>query len=129
MNTTTMIIIGIIVILAGVGFYFYNKYNKESYEKFFKQVQENVKQVPKSKKNSYLLMMFNETLNTSAKEARSGKVPARLNNPKYLEVQMLSMSKVLKDTGSVTDKKIKKALNMLKQYQTWEEAQKTKKTA
>lgn len=129
MNTTTMIIIGIIAVLAGVGFYFYNKYRKESYEKFFKQVRENAKQVPKSKKNSFLLMMFNETLNTPAKEAKSGKVPARLNNPKYIEIQMLNMSKVLKDTTNVTDKKTKRALEMLKQYQAWEEEQKGKKTA
>ncbi len=51
----------------------------------------------------------------------------RLQNPKYLEVQLMQMSKILKDTSNVQDKAIKRSLALMNEYLTWEKREKTLK--
>lgn len=104
---------------AGVTFYHYRKRN---IEKFFNQVYEQTKQVPKQKKNSFLLLMFKETLSASAKKSNPSSLAGKFQNPKYLDVQLVQMSQILKDPSKVQDKIIKRALNLLTQYQAWEKS-------
>lgn len=120
MNTNilfTVVIILALVIGAGAVFYYYKKRNLE---KFFNQIYEEAKQVPKQKKNSFLLLMFKESVSASKNKSNSSTLASKLKNPKYLNIQLVQMSRILKDTSNVEDKTIKKALNLLKVYQTWE---------
>lgn len=126
MSTTSMIIIGIILVLAIGGVIALYQYQKKNLEKLFTQVYETSKQVPKQKKNSFQLLMFKEAMSASLKKSKKAPSANQLNNPKYIEIQMMHMSRILKDTSSVKDKKIKRALRMLKDYQTWEAAQNAK---
>lgn len=123
MNVTTMIIIG--VILLGVGAFFaFNYYKKRNLEQLYTQVYETSRQVPKQKKKAFLLLMFKETMAASMKKSKKSKSPTTagmLNNPKYLEIQMMQMTKILKDTSNVKDKTIKRSLVLLENYQKWED--------
>ncbi|SHJ64898.1 hypothetical protein SAMN02745975_02556 [Geosporobacter subterraneus DSM 17957] len=122
MDITSMFTVGAVLSLgigAGVTFYYYRKRN---IEKFFNQVYEQTKQVPKQKKNSFLLLMFKETLSASAKKSDPSSFAGKFQNPKYLDIQLVQMSQILKDSSKVQDKIIKRALNLLSQYQAWEKA-------
>lgn len=123
MDFPIMATIGIVIgvgAIAAVAFYFYRK---KSIKKLFEQVYMTSKQVPQKKKNSFLLLMFKESMTTSKKKSTSAF--GQLNNPKYLEIQLIKMSKVLKDTSAVKDKKIKSALILLKEYKIWEKEKNT----
>ncbi len=122
MSTTTMIVIGVLLVLAIGGAFALYQYQKKNMEKLFIQVYETSKQVPKQKKNSFQLLMFKETMSASLKKSKRAASANQLNNPKYIEIQMMHMSRILKDTSSVKDKKIKRALQLLKDYHKWEEA-------
>ena len=127
MTNTSMIIIAVITaVLVGaiIAIYFYKKKN---ILKLFEQVYETSKQVPKQKKNSFLLLLFYETLSESLKKTKSSTNMAKLNNPKFLEIQLVKMSKILKDSSDVKDKTMKQSLNLLKDYLKWEEAKNSKK--
>jgi len=117
MNTTiTVIIIVAVLAIAGiVASYFFKKRNME---KLYTDAYENVKKVPKKKKKAFLLLMFREAMAASKKKGAS---QGQLNNPKYLEIQMLQMSKALKDPEAVSDKFTKRALTLLTSYLKWEE--------
>jgi len=115
----TVVAILVLVVGAGAAFYYYRKRNLE---KFFNQIYEESKQVPKQKKNSFLLLMFKESLSASKKKSDKSAFASRLKNPKYLNIQLVQMSRILKDTSNVQDKTIKKSLNLLSAYQTWEKA-------
>lgn len=122
-----MIIIAVITVLllgAIIAIYFYKKKN---ILKLFEQVYETSKQVPKQKKNSFLLLLFYETLSESLKKTKSSTNMAKLNNPKFLEIQLVKMSKILKDSSDVKDKTMKQSLNLLKDYLKWEEEKNSKK--
>jgi hypothetical protein len=121
----TMVIIGgstVLVIGAVVALYFSKKRNMT---KLFDQAYESLKQVPKQKKKSFLLLMFMEAVSTSKKKSNSDIDANKLNNPKYLDLQLMKMSKILKDGSNNQDKKTKQALSLLKNYQEWEEKKKS----
>ena len=137
MNTTSMVIWGLVICVTIGALVALNYYRKKNIEKLFEQVYESAKQVPKQKKNSFLLLMFKESL-ASAKKKKKNKSKTgleQLNNPKYLEIQLMQMSSILKDTSKVQDKTVKSALTMLNDYLVWEKAknsqtkQPTKKAA
>lgn len=115
---TVVAISGIAVAGIGTAFYYYKKRNLEN---FFNQVQEHSKQVPKQKKNSFQLLMFKETLSAAGKKkSDKSSFAAKLQNPKYLEIQLMQMTKALKDPSSVQDKTMKQALKLHQDYQSWE---------
>jgi len=126
MKFTNVFIVGAILILvvgAVAAFYFYKKRNLE---KLFNQIYEEAKKVPKQKKNSFLLLMFKESLSTSIKKSDKSSFSSKLQNPKYLEIQLMQMSKILKDSSKAQDKIIKRSLTLLSNYQTWEKAKMAK---
>lgn len=116
-NMTLAIIGGATVLVIGAVIVSYS-YKKRNLNKLFEQAYENIQQVPKQKKNSFLLFLFTEAL-TSKKKSEANA--SKLNNPKYLEIQLLKMSKILKDGPDNQDKKTKHALQLLKSYQEWED--------
>ncbi|MBN2259845.1 MAG: hypothetical protein JW702_04845 [Clostridiales bacterium] len=126
MDTMILVIIGIITILvigAAIAIHYYKKRN---IAKLFDQVYETSKQVPKQKKNSFLLLMFMETMAESKKKSKSSANSNKLNNQKYLEIQLVKMSKILKDSSKVKDKTTKQSLALLKDYLAWEEEKQNK---
>lgn len=122
MDSTTMIIIGVITIILIGGFIGLRLFKKKNITKLFEQIHMTSRQIPKQKKNSFILLMFMETMNNSLSKSKAAASMNKLSNPKYLEVQLIKMSKILKDTSNVTDKKTKQSLKLLNEYQTWEEA-------
>ena len=121
MSNTTIIIVGTILVLAGFGAAFYY-YRKQNLEKFFSEVFEAAKQAPKQKKNSFLLFMFKESLSASKDKKDAASFASKFNNKKYVEIQLIQMSNILKDTSKVEDKMMKRALDLLSSYQKWEQA-------
>lgn len=126
MDRMSMIIIGIITCLAIGAFFSIRYYKKRNLTKLFEQIYVNAKQIPKQKKNSFILLMFTEAMSASLKKSKSTSNANKLNNPKYLEIQLLQMSKILKDSSNVQDKKTKQSLRLLNDYLAWEEEQKAK---
>ena len=126
MESTTMIIIGVVIALGIGAFFAINHYKKKNTALLFEQVYLASRQAPKQKKNSFVLLMFKETLASSFNKKKTEASTAKLNNPKYLEIQMMQMSKILKDSSNVQDKATKRALVMLKEYQAWEIEKKAK---
>jgi hypothetical protein len=121
MDNTTMIIIGIVTLVIVGAFIAIRLYRKKSVVQMFEQISMSSKQVPKNKKISFILLMFTETMSQPLNKSKATANMSKLNNPKYLEFQLLQMSKILKDPSKVTDKKTKQALKLLKEYQSWEE--------
>jgi hypothetical protein len=125
MDSMTIAIIGGTTVLVIGGVVALYSYKKRNMTKLFDQAYESSKQVPKQKKNSFLLLMFMEAVSTSKKKSKSDINANKLNNQKYLELQLMKMSKILKDGSNVQDKKTKRALSLLKNYLTWEEKKKS----
>lgn len=123
MNTTTMVIIGILVVLAVAGGFYLNYYKKKNMAQLFNHVYDASRQVPKQKKHSFILLMFKETLSSTKKKNNLDK----LNNPKYLEIQLIQMGNILKDTSKVQDKTMKRSLALYNEYLTWEKEKNSKK--
>ncbi len=126
MNTTSIYIISAITILGVAAVVFLYRYRKRNLQNLFTQTYEMTKQVPKQKKDSFVLLMFKKSLSTSKKNPDNGAFFNKLQNPKYLEVQLLQMSNILKNPSSVKDKKTKRALKLLSNYQAWEKSKSTK---
>ncbi|MFT9493989.1 hypothetical protein [Anaerosolibacter sp.] len=125
MDMTSVFTVGAILSLgggAGVALYYYRKRN---IEKLFNQTYEMIKQVPKQKKNSFLLLMFKESLAVSKKKSDKASFSGKFNNPKFLEIQLVQMANILKNPEKVQDKTIKRALNLVSQYQAWEKLKTT----
>ncbi|MCK8058935.1 MULTISPECIES: hypothetical protein [unclassified Fusibacter] len=138
MDMTSMILIGVVTSLMIGGAVAVHFYKKKNIAKLFEQVYESSKQVPKQKKNSFLLLMFKEAMTPPAKPVKSkdkskgkgkGKSKAKpattpnqskFNNPKYVEIQLMQMAKVLKDNSIAKDKPMKQSLRLLKDYLAWE---------
>ncbi|MDR5658379.1 hypothetical protein RH915_02640 [Serpentinicella sp. ANB-PHB4] len=120
-------IIGIILIVGVALLVAYYHYRKKNLDQFFSQVYLQAKQVPKQKKNSFLLLLFKESILASKNKKNASSLATKFQNPKFLETQLIQMSRVLKDSSNVKDKTMKKALNLLKSYHQWEKIQKTKK--
>jgi len=127
-NVFTVVAILSLVIGLGAAFLYYRK---NRVDKFFNQVYEQIKQVPKQKKNSFLLLLFKESISASKKKSSASSFSSKFQNPKYLDIQLVQMSNILKDTSKVQDKVIKRSLSLLSNYQTWEKAKiaKDKKVA
>lgn len=121
MNTTVLTVGGIITLGVGAGAAFLY-YKKRKLDTFFAQICEETKQVPKQKKNSFLLLMFKESVLASSKKSNSSSFANKLQNPKFLNVHLIQMATILKDPSNVKDKNMKKALNLYKGYQAWETA-------
>lgn len=127
MSTTTMIVLAVItvlVILAGIGVHFYKKKN---IAKLFESIQFNMHQVPKNKKNGFILLMLMETMTAPMNKSKAAAQMSKLNNPKYLNIQMLKMNNILSNPDDVTDKRTKQALKLHKQYKAWEENKRNEK--
>ena len=123
MDFSNGFIIGAILVIIAIGalvalFYF----KKRNVEKLFIQTHEMAKQVPRQKKNSFLLLIFKESLSASKNKKNANSLATKLNNPKFLNIQLIQMSKILKNTSEVKDKKVKRALTLLDQYKEWEKA-------
>jgi hypothetical protein len=121
MDMTTVFTVGAILSLgggAGVALYYYRKRN---IEKLFTQTYDMIKQVPKQKKNSFLLLMFKESLAVSKKKDKAS-FSGKFSNPKFLEIQLVQMANILKNPEKVQDKTLKRALTLVSQYQAWEKA-------
>jgi translation elongation factor EF-Tu-like GTPase len=117
-STTIWIIAGSILVGAVIGaVVYYRKKTKEMHE-MFKHVQETVKQVPKQKKQSFILFMFKESVR--AAKSKTTVNQGRFNDPRILEAQLIQMSGILKDRSKVSDKKMKQALQMYDSYTNWE---------
>ncbi|QHI70981.1 hypothetical protein [Aminipila terrae] len=120
MHITTWIIILVILILATIGIIFYLRFRRKKLYQMFEQVFESSKQVPRQKKRSFILFMFKESI-FSAKNKKVN-TQNRMNNPKFLDAQLIQMGSILKDPSKVTDKNMKQALQMYDAYLQWEKS-------
>lgn len=126
---TALWILGIVVLLLAIGYGVFMFYQKRNLEQFFNQLHHETKAVPAKKKNSFLLLMFKETLQNAGKKNSQEALAAKFQNPKYLELQLIQMATILKDVSKVEDKTIKKALTMYDRYLVWEKEKLTKKAS
>jgi len=117
------LIIIFVLLAVGVGALFYlYRYRTRNLNKMFEQVFEAMKPIPKQKKNTFLLLMFKDSVKTSKNKSKT-KVPSTLEksiSPKQLDIQLIQMGTILKDRSKVTDKNMKKALSLFDSYLTWE---------
>ncbi|QUH25848.1 hypothetical protein [Serpentinicella alkaliphila] len=111
----------ILVATVGIGAIYYY-YKKRNLEKFFNQVYEETRKVPKQKRNSFILLMFKESLTASVNKSKNPNFTSKFQNPKYLEIQLVQMSHILKDSSKVKDKVMKRSLGLLNNYYVWEKA-------
>jgi len=124
MDLTKWIILGVgIVALVVAAVLFYRKRQKAVVEGFV-QITEMLKQVPKQKKQSFILFMFRES--ARAGKNKSASLQSKMNDPKYVEVQLLQMNMLLKDRTKAKDKKTKQALQMYDAYLAWEKSKAAK---
>jgi hypothetical protein len=116
-----MIVLGIVIVLAIAAAVTYYIFRKRNLDKMFNDVFVTSKQVPKQKRNSYHLLMFQTSIAASkSKDTTPEAAYAKLNNPKYLELQLIKMSTYIKDRDKVKDKTIKRSLQLLDAYLIWE---------
>jgi hypothetical protein len=121
MNSTTIMIICVVILAGAIGLHYFRK---RSQEKMFIEMRENSRQIPKQKRNSFLLLMFKESLNPeNIKKRNEPPNLAKFSNPKYLEANLLRMSSALKNPEKVTDKTLKRAIKMYDKYVVWEKEQ------
>lgn len=120
MNTMSWIMIGIALVLAIGGAVYFYRSRKKSMDVMFNQVFETSRQIPNQKKQAYMLFMFKESI--LAAKAKTATSQSKMSNPKYIELQMIHMGTILKDRTKVTDKKMKRALQMYDTYLLWEAA-------
>jgi hypothetical protein len=127
MDIALVIVIVLALLICGGVFLYFKR--KKNMDQMFLQVYESSKQIPKQKKQSFLLLMFNENIQAAKNKNASPK--GRLNNPKYVEIQMIHMANILRDRSKVTDKNLKRALYTLDAYLQWEKSfnSKNKETA
>lgn len=121
MDLTNWIILGVGVVALGVGAVLYYRKKQKEMITGFENITEMLKQVPKQKKQSFILFMFREGVR-AGKKANTASVQNKMNDPRYVEVQLLQMNLILKDRTKVTDKKVKQALQMYDSYFTWEKS-------
>ena len=128
MGNTTYIIIGILVVLALAGGGVYVYYRNKSLNQLFNDVYLSALQIPKQKRMSFLLLMFKESIAASKNKSKQPGGMGKFNNPKYLEVQLLQMSTILKDRSKVKDKNMKRSLQLFDAYLIWEKKKNAPKT-
>ncbi|WP_027398444.1 hypothetical protein [Anaerovorax odorimutans] len=120
MHITKWIIIIVVLILVIIGLIFYLRIRRKKLYQMFEQVFESSKQIPKQKKHSFLLFMFKESI-ISAKNKKVN-LQSKMNNPKFVESQLIQMGNILKNPSKVTDKNMKHALQMYNAYLQWEKS-------
>lgn len=120
MGNSTYIIIGVIVVLAIAAAVAYFYWRNKNLSQLFNDVYLSSTQIPKQKRTAFLLLMFRESLAASKKKQTQPGGMGKFNNPKFLEVQLLQMSTILKDRSKVKDKQMKRALQLLDAYILWE---------
>ncbi len=118
---TWIIVIGIIIVVFALTVLGLNFYRKRQVEKLFNELKNSSRQVPKSKRNNFILLMLSESMSASPRKSKRTNHMAKLNNPKYLEIQMIKMGKLLKDPSSADNKTSQQALKLFRDYQAWEE--------
>lgn len=118
MDFNIFIVVGIIAVVLIAGYVGLIFFNKSRMSKLFEQIYQSAKQVPKQKKNSFVLLMLVETISSSRKGSKT--TSSKLNNQKYIEFQMIQMTRILNKSVSPPDKRTKQALKMLGNYQNWE---------
>ncbi len=121
METNTIIIIVVAVLAIVIAGIVYIRYNKKQMDEMFQQTRELIYQAPKSKKNSFLLLVFTESIKNKKDPDAFQK---KLSNQKYVNAQLVKMTQALKNRGDVTDKKLKRALGLYDNYYKWEKNQK-----
>lgn len=124
----TLWIVGVVLALSVIGFFAYNYYKKKNLEKLFNQIYAEMKVVPKQKKHGFLLLMFKETMQNASKKKKdpSNNMMGKLQNPKFLEVQLVQMNNIIKNPSKAEDKVTKKALALYNSYLVWEKAKSSK---
>jgi len=128
MSVTTWVIVGSVLTATIVGGVVFYRHRKKGLDELFNQVYFQSKQMPKKKKNSFLLLMFKETVSTSKKKGDMSSFAHKIQNPKYLNVQLIQMGTILKDPSKIKDKKIKRALTLYNSYLNWEKAKNSEST-
>lgn len=118
MNLAIWITVFVILIIVIIATIFYLRSRKKKMYQTFEQIFESAKQVPKQKKNSFILFMFKESIISSKNKKVNSKI--KINNPKFLESQLIQMGSILKDPSTVTDKNMKQALKIYDAYIQWE---------
>jgi hypothetical protein len=118
MDLTLWLVAGGILGIAITGAVVYYRRKTKQMHQMFDHVQETVKQVPKQKKQSFILFMFKESVKAS--KSKTSVNQGRFNDPRILEAQLIQMSSILKDRSKVSDKKMKQALQLYDNYTTWE---------
>jgi len=128
MDQTTIIIIVAAVILLIGGAILYIRYKNKNMNNMFMQTSEMAKQAPKSKRNSFLLMIFLESIRSTKQKRKKDddSFQKKLNNAKYVNIQLAQMSRTLKNRSAVTDKTMKRALNLYDSYYKWDKMQSEK---
>lgn len=124
MDTTTWIVIASVLALSVGGAVFYYRRKNKEVQQLFQQIAESVKQVPQQKKQSFTLLMFKESIR--AAKNKESNMMRRINDPKQLEIQLIQMGSILKDRTKVTDKQMKRTLQMFDSYVAWERKQSPK---
>jgi hypothetical protein len=119
MDMTKWIVLGVVALVV-VGLTIFYRRRKKSMDQVFEQIFATARQVPKQKKHSFLLFMFKESIKAS--KSKSKNAQARMNDPKYVEVQLVQMGGILKDRTKVKDKQIKQALRTYDSYLIWEKS-------
>jgi LPXTG-motif cell wall-anchored protein len=117
MESTIWIVIGVVLIAAIAGFAVYYRKKKKEMHQMFEHVQASVKQVPKQKMQSFILLMFKESVRAAKSKNPTSQV--RFNDSKFLEPQLIQMSSILKDRSRVSDKQMKHALQLYDNYAAW----------
>lgn len=118
MNLAIWITVFVILIIVIIATIFYLRSRKKKMYQTFEQIFESAKQVPKQKKNSFILFMFKESIISSKNKKVNSKI--KINNPKFLESQLIQVGSILKDPSTVTDKNMKQALKIYDAYIQWE---------
>lgn len=121
MDNTIWIVTFVVLSVAVSGAVFYYRRRKNEVQQLFEQISESAKQVPQQKKPSFILLMFRESARAS--KAKKADAPRRINDPKQLEAQLIQMASILKDRSKVSDKDMKRALQMYDSYMEWEKKQ------
>jgi len=129
MDMTILTAIGAVAVIGGAGYAALYYYRKKSNLKLFKEVHDNLSQVPKKKQRAFVLMMFREGLSPEnikkRKKSKNEKTGfEKLNNQKYVEIQLVKMTSILKDPSKVKDRTTKSALKLYNQYLAWEKSNK-----
>ena len=124
MDLTKWIILGVSLVAIIVAAVMFFLKRQKAVTKGFEQINEILKTVPKQKKQSYILFMYRES--ARAGKNKNASLQNKMNDPKYVEVQLLQMNLILKDRTKAKDKKTKQALQMYDAYLNWEKSKASK---